>query len=106
MKKIMFGAVALVAIGTAPALAADLPMKAAPLIVAPVAPSWTGCYVDGGVGYGMWNQDQYTETFPGLVPTGLAATTDGGRGWLGRFGAGCDYQLTGGLSNFVIGGFG
>ncbi len=84
------------------AYAADMPMKAAPP-PPPPAMSWTGCYLDGGVGYGMWNQDQHTETFPGLVPTSFADTRDGGRGWLGRFGAGCDYQLTGGLSNWVIG---
>jgi len=83
------------------ALAADLPMKA-PAPRAP-APSYTGCYIDVGAGYGLWNQDQFTETFPGLVPTSAAATRDGGRGFLGRFGAGCDYQLTGEASNWVVG---
>jgi outer membrane immunogenic protein len=84
--------------------AADLPMKAA----APRSPvtTYTGCYLDVGAGYGMWNQDQLTETFPGLVPNTVATTTDGGRGWLGRFGGGCDYQLGGDLSNWVVGAFG
>jgi len=33
-------------------------------------------------------------------------TTDGGRGWLGRVGGGCDYQFAvGGFGDFVIGAF-
>jgi outer membrane immunogenic protein len=74
--------------------------------MAPPQPvSWTGCYVDGGVGYGMWNDQHYGETFPGLVRlTGTA--TSGGEGWLGRVGGGCDYRLSGaGLSNWVVGAF-
>ncbi|MGA8817301.1 MAG: porin family protein, partial [Xanthobacteraceae bacterium] len=39
------------------ASAADLMPLKAPM-PAPVM-SWTGCYVDGGWGYGMWNQDHY-----------------------------------------------
>jgi outer membrane immunogenic protein len=93
---------ALIIGGMGSALAADLPMKAPP----PPRPviNWTGCYLDVGGGYGMWNQDQFTETFPGRVPTSVPSTTDGGRGYLGRFGGGCDYQLTGELSNWVVGG--
>jgi outer membrane immunogenic protein len=68
--------------------------------------SWTGCYLDGGIGYGMYNKDQFTETFPGLIQTGATTTRDGGRGYLGRAGAGCDYQLSGGFSRWVIGVFG
>ena len=64
---------------------------------APRAPAWTGCYVDAGVGYGLFNQKQHTETFPGLAPTTAGDFDDGGNGWLGRMGAGCDYQLTGSL---------
>jgi outer membrane immunogenic protein len=86
------------------AFAADMPMKARP--VPPPPPSWTGCYLDGGIGFGMWNQDQFTETFPGLTQLQFAPTRDGGRGYLGRLGAGCDYQFTGALSNWVIGAFG
>jgi outer membrane immunogenic protein len=83
--------------------AADMPLKAPP--PPPPALNWTGCNVNAGVGYGMWNQDQYSETFPVLFPISTT-TTDGGRGWLGRFGAGCDYQFGAGRSNFVIGAFG
>ncbi len=74
------------------------PVKAPP----PPASSWTGCYVDGGVGYGMRNQDSHSETFPVLVPIGVPVTS-GGRGWLGRAGGGCDDQIA---SRFVIGAFG
>ena len=31
-------------------------------------------------------------------------TTDGGRGWVGRIGVGCDYQFAG--SRWVVGAFG
>jgi len=66
----------------------------------PPSISWTGCYVDGAWGYGMWNQDHYLETNPGLVPI-TSSTTNGGRGWMGRVGAGCDVQA----SRFVFGAF-
>src|SRR4029077_14238805 len=39
------------------AMAADMAVKA-PIMRAPLpAFSWTGCYLDAGVGYGIWNQD-------------------------------------------------
>lgn len=107
MKKMLLALTAAVAFSGS-AFAADLParmpMKAAP----PPMPvmTWTGCYLDGGIGYGMYNKDQFTETFPGLAQVGATTTTDGGRGYLGRVGAGCDYQLSGGLSRWVIGAFG
>jgi outer membrane immunogenic protein len=90
-------AVALATVGTAGA--ADLPVKAPPYV--PPVYSWTGCWVSGGIGYGMWNQDHYTETDPGHFAFS-STTTDGGRGWLGRGGVGCDYQFG---SNWVIGAF-
>jgi outer membrane immunogenic protein len=64
--------------------------------------NWTGCYIDGGVGYGFWRQDHFSETDPGgaaLTPT----VSTGGQGWLGRVGGGCDYEFG---SRFVIGAFG
>jgi outer membrane immunogenic protein len=69
-------------------------------VAAPVA-TWTGCYIDAGVGYGMWNQD-HSVTSNTLALT-TVTTTDGGRGWLGRGGIGCDYQVS---PSFVIGAFG
>jgi outer membrane immunogenic protein len=100
------------------ASAADLPSYKGPAYVPPSAPapaySWTGCYVDAGAGYGFWNQDHYTtgpaiEVGPlGPVVVGTATTattTDGGRGWLGRFGGGCDYQTPLFNNRFVVGAF-
>jgi outer membrane immunogenic protein len=99
----------LIAAPLSAASAADMgmPLKAPP--PPPPVVSWTGCYVDGGWGYGMWNQDQSLSVGPPASPTTIGLTTDytnGGRGWLGRFGGGCDYQLGGGFSNWVIGAFG
>lgn len=73
------------------ARAADMgmPLKAPP---APVS-SWTGCYVDGGAGYGLWSQEHTTATTFAGVPGTTISQTDGGNGWLGRLGAGCDYQV-------------
>jgi outer membrane immunogenic protein len=98
------GIAAIATLIAVPANAADMspppPAYKAPL---PPAPTWTGCYIDGGVGYGMWNQD-HSVTNPAGVTT--VTTTDGGRGWLGRVGGGCDYQFPiSGFGNFVIGAF-
>jgi outer membrane immunogenic protein len=106
MQKLLAASLAGFALLSGSAMAADLP-PAAPVYKAPavVAPSysWTGCYLDAGYGYGLWNQDHHTfDTATGAVDS--LQTTDGGRGWLGRFGGGCDYQFTlGGLGTFVIG---
>jgi outer membrane immunogenic protein len=93
-------AVAFATVGTASA--ADLPVKAPPMTAAAPVMTWTGCYVSGGVGYGMWNQDHFGETDPGHVRL-TATDTSGGRGWLGRVGVGCDYQFN---QSFLIGAFG
>jgi outer membrane immunogenic protein len=103
MKKLLVAtaaAVAFTTVGTAGA--ADLPVKAPPP-PPPVVYTWTGCYLSGGFGYGMWNQDHFLfdELAGNLQLT--PQETAGGRGWLGRFGGGCDYQFNG---NFVVGVFG
>ncbi len=104
MKGSIFAALAGFALISGSAYAADMPVKA-PLAPPPPVATWTGCYLSAGVGYGMWNQQHFGETDPGLVP--LTNTfTSGGEGWLGRLGGGCDYQLSGGLSSWVIGAFG
>jgi len=86
--------------GIANAADMNMPLKApAP---PPPALTWTGCYLSGGIGYGMWNQQHYGETDPGHVP--LTNTfTSGGEGWLGRVGGGCDYQFN---PSFLLGAFG
>jgi outer membrane immunogenic protein len=82
----------------------NMPLKA-PLAPPPPAYTWTGCYISGGGGYALWNRDLYTQN----TVTGVATvtSTDGGRGWMGVFGGGCDYQFSlGSLGNWVIGAFG
>jgi len=105
MKKTILTSLVLGALMAGNAMAADMRVKA-PIMKAPPAPvfSWTGCYLNAGVGYGLWDQE-HNETF---LRTGISdvETTAGGRGWLGRFGGGCDLQLSGTFSNFVIGAFG
>src|SRR5260370_17446143 len=66
------------------AMAADMPVKA-PIMRAPPPPvfSWTGCYIGGGGGYGMWNQETFHETAP--CPVANSPTkTGGGPGWFGH----------------------
>jgi outer membrane immunogenic protein len=98
MKKLLIATtVALATAGTAGA--ADLPTKAPPMVAAAPAMSWTGCYISGGIGYGMWNQDESISAFG--LSTGTY--TNGGRGWLGRGGVGCDYQFN---PSWLVGAFG
>jgi outer membrane immunogenic protein len=58
MKKLVLALTAVAAF-TGSAIAADLPARTYSKAPAPVAyaPSWTGCYLGGGGGYGLWNQE-------------------------------------------------
>jgi len=102
MKKIVLALTALAAF-TGSALAADLPARTyskAPAVVAPVY-NWTGFYIFGGGGGGLWAADSNTLVFP----TGAALTRDtrlGGSGWFGTVGAGYDFQFN---SSWVAGIF-
>jgi len=89
--------VAFAAVGVA--RAADLPPPP-PLYKAPppMMLGWTGCYLGGGGGYGMWNQDVSATTPAGVTAT----TTSGGRGWFGTLQGGCDYQIS---PRIVLGAF-
>jgi outer membrane immunogenic protein len=107
MKKLLLAAVALVALAAGPAVAADLARKAPAYIPppAPPPPTFTGCYVNGGAGYGLYNIDHF-----GIEDgtTDTSTVTSGGRGWLGTVGGGCDYQFGSGSgfwSNWVVGAF-
>jgi outer membrane immunogenic protein len=83
-----------------------LPAKSMAAPLPPPVTNWTGCYAAGGAGYGMWNQDSYTETFPApFIPT-TANSTSGGRGWFGVAGGGCDYQLNFFGAGLVVGALG
>jgi outer membrane immunogenic protein len=96
MKKILLATAALAALVSAPAMAADLAVKA-PVYKAPppvYAFSWTGCYVGGNVG-GLWARKEWSNTtFPG---SGTSFDADS---WLGGVQVGCNYQFAGG---WVIG---
>ena len=109
MKKLAL-VLAAVAAFTGSAVAADLPARTYSKAPAPVAavPNWTGCYVGGGGGFGMWNQENTgVNDIPGFARTPFSApATAGGRGYFGTVGAGCDYQFGVGAYNLVVGAFG
>jgi outer membrane immunogenic protein len=91
MKKLAIALTALAAF-TAPAFAADMAVRAP--MYQPAAPvyNWTGFYIFGGAGGGLWAADSNVVTFPG----GLPRTRDerlGGSGWFGTVGAGYDWQF-------------
>jgi outer membrane immunogenic protein len=81
-------------VGIQAASAADLPARTytkAP----PPAPvwSWTGFYIFGGAGGGLWAADQHTQ----VTGTGAPLAIDqrnGGSGWFGTVGAGYDWQVS------------
>ena len=86
------------------ASAADVPVKA-PILKAPppAAINWTGLYVNGGFGYGLWAADTTTQD----PTTGLCrlcfTQRQGGKGWLGVIGVGYDFQFA---PRFLVGAFG
>lgn len=99
---------AALALTSGSALAADLgnPVYKAPPVPAPVY-SWTGCYVNGGVGYGLYDQKHQSIDIPVSTAPLSGVSNSAGEGWLGRLGGGCDYQFSlGNLGNFVVGALG
>jgi outer membrane immunogenic protein len=101
VKKLVIALTAIAAF-TGSALATDLPARysKAPAPVAP-AYNWTGFYVFGGAGGGLWAADSNVES-TGLVgvlgPAGTALSRDqrmGGSGWFGTVGIGYDWQFNG-----------
>jgi outer membrane immunogenic protein len=75
--------------------AADMPAKA-PVYKAPAAAGipWTGFYVNGGIGYGMWAADTTVVDTTTGVCIRCVTMVQGGKGWLATIGAGYDYQFT------------
>jgi outer membrane immunogenic protein len=97
MKKLVL-ALSTIAAFTGSALAADLPARTytkAPEM-APVA-SWTGFYIFGGAGGGLWDANSNV-TNPLLGAS--RGQKLGGDGWFGTVGAGYDWQLN---SSWVVG---
>ena len=87
------------------ASAADLPHKA-PAAVPPPAPvySWTGVWISGGLGYGLYDVDHSTVS-PITGAVFDIGHNNSGRGWLGKVGVGGDYEFAGPLGNWVVGAF-
>ena len=103
MKKLVIALTAVAAF-TGSAVAADLGARPYAKAPAPVvaAYNWTGFYIFGGGGGGLWSADSNVRPFPG----GVALTRDqrhGGSGWFGTVGGGYDMQFGG---RWVAGIFG
>jgi outer membrane immunogenic protein len=95
MKKLLLALTAVAAF-TGSASAADLAARPYTKAPAPMAPvyNWTGFYIFGGGGGGLWNADSNVQTFPAGAPL----TRDqrlGGDGWFGTVGVGYDWQFNG-----------
>jgi outer membrane immunogenic protein len=92
MKKLVL-ALSAVAAMTGSAYAADLSprtyTKAPPPVV---APSWTGFYIFGGGGGGLWAADQSVQVTGANIPL-TVSQRQGGSGWFGTVGAGYDWQF-------------
>ena len=56
MKKLALAVTAFAAL-SGQALAADMPMKAVRPAPVVAAANWTGCYIGGGIGYGLFDQE-------------------------------------------------
>ena len=92
MKKLVLALTAVAAF-TGSALAADLPARTytkAPVMPEPVY-NWTGFYIFGGAGGGVWDADQTVVNAAGNVAT--LTQKSGGDGWFGTVGAGYDWQF-------------
>jgi outer membrane immunogenic protein len=114
MKKLVVALASLAAF-TGSAVAADMAVKARPAPLPEPVYNWTGCYLGGGGGFGLFKADhtqiatstpQQTNAFPvGTVTAGNQSA--GGSGYLGTVSGGCDYEFAptflGG--RFVVGGF-
>jgi outer membrane immunogenic protein len=105
MKKLVLALTAIAAFSGS-ALAADLPARTyskAPVMVEPT-PSWTGFYIFGGGGAGLWAADSNSVSTGVVGPFGTFGPADasqtrdqrlGGSGWFGTVGAGYDWQFNG-----------
>ena len=98
---------AILALCAAPAIAADLPVKARPMVPVMTVYNWSGCYIGGNVG-GKWARtsgevDNGAATGPaGTTPASifpLVGTTSGTV--IGGGQVGCNWQAQG--SNWVFG---
>jgi outer membrane immunogenic protein len=100
MKKILIALTAVTAFSGS-AFAADLAARPtytkAPMMAQ--APSWTGFYVFGGGGGGVWDANDIVKSSATLAPL-TVNSRQGGDGWFGTVGAGYDWQFN---SSWVAG---
>ena len=101
MKKLLLATVALTALIAAPAMAADLSVKAPVYKAAPRVYIfiWTGCYVGANAG-GLWVKKDWIDRTPGDPLIGQSYGGHDANSFLGGLQAGCNYQFAGG---WVIG---
>lgn len=87
MKKLIAASAVILSAMLSPARSADMPVKASPV----ASSSWTGFYLFGGGGFGLWNAKEFDLTLAGvpLDPTGRSS----GHGWFGTVGVGFDRQI-------------
>ncbi|MCP3470014.1 porin family protein [Bradyrhizobium sp. CCGUVB1N3] len=97
MKKFLLTLTVMAAM-TGTASAADLaakPYTKAPPPPVPVA-NWTGCYIAGSVGYGLYDNETNSRFRDPVTGTDFVAGANvdvAGKGWLAGGGGGCDYQF-------------
>src|SRR3569832_2316798 len=94
MKKLVLALTAVAAFSGA-ALAADLPARTytkAPVMAEPVY-NWTGFYIFGGAGGGVWDADTTIRNNVTGVDILPVNQRQGGDGWFGTVGAGYDWQF-------------
>jgi len=84
MKRLLFALTAITALFAPPVLAADIPLKAPPILLF----DWTGFYVGGNAGY-SWGSSLNTTTVPTLSTYNSGVTH---RGWEGSVEIGYCYQ--------------
>jgi outer membrane immunogenic protein len=93
MRKLLAAGATVFALCAAPALAADMPVKAQAAAPAMPYDPWTGCYVGGNVGWG-WSHIKFFDH---------SGNPEGGHtadGWVGGGQVGCDYRAA---NNWVVG---
>jgi outer membrane immunogenic protein len=101
MKRVVTATIGLIALAAAPALAADLPVKAPPMAPAPVL-NWTGFYIGVNGGYSWGRSSRDLNFFNPLNGVTLASGTGGGRDMNGGlFGGQLGYNWQ--TSNWVFG---
>jgi len=111
MKRVISIAVTWFACGAAPVMAADIPVKARPVVPVVIAYNWSGCYIGGYVG-GATTARNWSSTDIGSVGQGGTFPVYNGVGtnpwdygktssFIGGGTAGCNYHAAG--SPFVVG---